>query len=294
MKKLIISVFYVCLVSTSFSAAAQVVPVPLPVSPIKEVKEESIGTVILAKGVVTSNSEGKTLSILSKGSDIYRKDVITTANKSFVVIRFSDGGKTTLRPNSELVVNEYNSKAGQETKAIQLLKGGLRSVTGAIGKARPKSVKYRARNLTIGIRGTEFVLVLCDTSGVCSVSDDAAASTLSEGGADSASKDIFVNNKLTGEKQKIDRETFKNSLDGIYVSVEDGEIRLEGEDFYIDMPVGESCLAGGGSGIGCFKPGVNIEDVDIYLSGKVEGLAVVDLLKGAGSISDKKIICEII
>jgi len=59
MKNLITCFFYICLVSTSYSAIAQVVPVPLPVSPIKEVQEESIGKVILAKGVVTSNSENK-------------------------------------------------------------------------------------------------------------------------------------------------------------------------------------------------------------------------------------------
>jgi len=265
MKKIVFYVLSLYVLSLSTSAIAQVTPVPLPVAPANQ--EQSIGTVILAKGVVTSSAEDKTLTILSKGSNVYRKDIISTANKSFVVIRFSDGGKTTLRPNSELIVNEYNSEVGKEVKAIQLLKGGLRSVTGAIGKAKPKSVKYRAKNLTIGIRGTEFVLVLCDTSGVCSVSDDAAASTLSEGSGEAPSKDIFVNNKVTGQKEKIDRESFKNALDGIYVSVEDGAIRLEGEDFYIDMPVGESCLAGG-SGVGCFKPGVSIEDVDVYLSGR--------------------------
>ena len=264
---------------------------PLPVSPANDIKAKNIGEVILVKGVVTTRSDSRPLTTLSKGSKVFLKDTITTAEKSFVVIRFTDGSKTTLRPDSELVINEYSAKVGQERKTVQLLKGGLRSVTGAIGKAKPKSVKYQARNLTIGIRGTEFVLILCE-SGVCKVDGEKAGSTLSGDSEKELTGDIFVNNKQTGEKQKITRQDFRESLDGLYVSVQDGAIRLESEDWFIDMPVGESCLAGSGGGIECFKPGIGIEDLDQYLNGNIEALVVINLFEGSDSL-DKKTICEI-
>jgi hypothetical protein len=38
---------------------------------------------------------------------------------------------------------------------LSLVNGGMRAVTGLIGKARPQAVEYRAAGATIGIRGTD-------------------------------------------------------------------------------------------------------------------------------------------
>ncbi|NJR72170.1 MAG: hypothetical protein HC782_03630, partial [Gammaproteobacteria bacterium] len=43
---------------------------------------------------------------------------------------------------------------------LSLVSGGMRAVTGLIGKARPESVNYRAGNATIGVRGTDVEFVV--------------------------------------------------------------------------------------------------------------------------------------
>ena len=107
---------------------------PKPQEIVNVVKKKSIGKLILSKGIVTSRSPEQSLFTLSKGSDVYLMDTVTTANKSFAVIRFNDGSKTTIRPNTELILSEFSQESGKERKTIELIKGGLRSITGAIGK----------------------------------------------------------------------------------------------------------------------------------------------------------------
>ena len=60
----------------------------------------AVGKVILLKGIVTANSQHRSLTALAKGSEIYLHDRIETAASSFVVIRMNDGGKLTLRPEN--------------------------------------------------------------------------------------------------------------------------------------------------------------------------------------------------
>jgi hypothetical protein len=265
---------------------------PKPQEIVNVVKKKSIGKLILSKGIVTSRSPEQSLFTLSKGSDVYLMDTVTTANKSFAVIRFNDGSKTTIRPNTELILSEFSQESGKERKTIELIKGGLRSITGAIGKARPKNVQYRARNLTIGIRGTVFVLVVCQGT-VCDTSGEQAAQQLLEDSKLKPLDDIFVNNKKTGLREKINRKEFRESLSGIYLSVQDGAVRLESEDFYIEMPAGESCLAASG-GLECFKQGLGLEDMDQYLNGNLDQLFVLDLRNDVGvDPEDESLICEI-
>ena len=44
---------------------------------------------------------------------------------------------------------------------LTMLKGGLRSVTGLLGKRNREKVSLTAPNATIGIRGTHFGMLLC-------------------------------------------------------------------------------------------------------------------------------------
>lgn len=44
---------------------------------------------------------------------------------------------------------------------FSLLKGGLRTITGAIGKRKPDAYQLRTTVATIGIRGTNYGVLLC-------------------------------------------------------------------------------------------------------------------------------------
>jgi hypothetical protein len=263
-----------------------------------------IGNIALAKGVVTARSSLRPLSALAKGSSVYLGDIIETASRSFAVIRFNDGGKVTLRPESRFDLNEYDETVGQQKESFELIKGGLRAVTGAIGKATPENVKYTARNTTIGIRGTIFVVKLCEL-GVdgCKFSSGINDQT-AIANTESSKKytDIFVTDKKTGVKKRITREELEDILSGVYVSVHEGAIRLSTKDWYIDMEAGDKCLidySGEGTGqregqeeVECFIKGRGLEDIDVYLSGAVEEITTFNLFDDSEIYVGNEI-CEI-
>ncbi|MEM7196627.1 MAG: FecR family protein, partial [Pseudomonadota bacterium] len=81
--------------------------------------------------------------------------------KSFIVIKMEDNTKITLRPESSMVISEFQDDKDNESAELSLLKGGLRTVTGLIGKNKPDAVKLKTKVATIGIRGTDFIARLC-------------------------------------------------------------------------------------------------------------------------------------
>ena len=95
---------------------------------------------------------------LRKGESIeIGESVVTESGR--VHLRFSDGGYISLKPNSEFRVDEYQFKDGepQESRGFfNLLRGGLRALTGLIGKVNRKNYQMTTPVATIGIRGTIF------------------------------------------------------------------------------------------------------------------------------------------
>ncbi len=121
-----------------------------------------VGSVVFAKGAISAQDETGNPRLLGRNSPIYQKDTIATAAKSFVVIRFNDQTKMSIRPNSEIVIDQFNDTEGEEKVEFNLVKGGLRALTGVLGKRKPESVRFKTRAASIGIRGTDLVMVLCE------------------------------------------------------------------------------------------------------------------------------------
>ena len=96
---------------------------------------------------------------LLKGSEISAGDIVKTTDGR-AQLRFLDGGYISLQPNTEFKVEEYNyaGKAdGSELGIFKLIKGGLRAITGSIGKANKQAYRMNTPVATIGIRGTEWL-----------------------------------------------------------------------------------------------------------------------------------------
>ncbi|NND00025.1 MAG: FecR domain-containing protein [Gammaproteobacteria bacterium] len=260
-----------------------------------------IGQVAMTKGVVTARSDSRSVVSLAKGSPVYLNDMVETATRSFAVIKFNDGGKITLRPESRIDLNEYNDTAGQEKESFELIKGGLRAVTGAIGKARPEQVKYTARDTTIGIRGTTLVIRLCNEGDDgCDVTDAAQGRTEIE--SEKKYVDIFIVDQKGGSRQRISRKQLDALLQGVYVSVIDGAIRVFTASRIIDMAAGDKCviefsdvdqtLQPGRPGVDCFVPGPGLEDNDVFLGPDAEKITLFNLFDDS-EIDVGNEICEI-
>ena len=120
------------------------------------------GKAVMIKGVVTATSEADVSRTLIKGAAVFVGDIITTAPQSFAVIRMLDDTKLTLRPDTTIAVGKFSLEEGKEEACVNLIKGGLRTVTGLIGERRPEAFAVDTPIASIGIRGTDFVTRICE------------------------------------------------------------------------------------------------------------------------------------
>ncbi|WP_028304034.1 FecR domain-containing protein [Oceanospirillum maris] len=120
--------------------------------------KEPVGKVLFVHGKVIVISTDDLYRQTIKGGNIYQGDIITTATASSLQLDMVDGGYFAIRPNSEIKINEYvYQKKSTDRVSTTLLKGGLRSITGAIGQANKKSFVLNTPIATVGIRGTDLV-----------------------------------------------------------------------------------------------------------------------------------------
>jgi hypothetical protein len=122
----------------------------------------SQGVVQNLSGTMSVQRTDGSVRLLSEKSQVQQGDVITTERDSYALLRFSDGGQVTLRPNSQVKIETYTyNEAAPERDSfgMSLLKGALRSVTGLIGKRGNRDAyKMTTKTATVGIRGTTFTV----------------------------------------------------------------------------------------------------------------------------------------
>lgn len=123
--------------------------------------QQRAGEIQHLQGMATAQQTGGALRFLGRGDAVNQGDVITTTEKGFAVLSFTDGSKITLRPSTSFAIEKYAHDAGSEGALLRLLKGGLRAVTGLINKRSPGSVEFRTATATVGIRGTSFDARIC-------------------------------------------------------------------------------------------------------------------------------------
>jgi hypothetical protein len=98
---------------------------------------------------------------LRLGDIVNQGDTISTGGGSSVVLRFDDGQVAALTANSRMQISayQYNEPAQTGNVLLNLVTGGMRAITGLIGRKNPSQVGYRASTATIGIRGTDVTMV---------------------------------------------------------------------------------------------------------------------------------------
>jgi hypothetical protein len=100
------------------------------------------------------------IRLLSENSQVLVGDVVSTERDTYAQLNMTDGGRITLRPNTQLRIEGYQFSETEPEKdnfVFALLKGGLRAVTGLIGKRINRDAyTLRTATATVGIRGTDF------------------------------------------------------------------------------------------------------------------------------------------
>ncbi|HVT36874.1 MAG TPA: FecR domain-containing protein [Nevskiaceae bacterium] len=164
------------------------------------------GEVMLATGMATAKAPQGAVRELHKGSEVFAGDLIASGPNSYLDMRFADGGYVLLRPETRFRIDAYAytppAEAADATPAprkrdqaddaahppsralLRLLKGGLRAVSGSIGKQAGDEYQMDTPQATIGIRGTDYFAVLCESD--C-VTDPTLVSALPPGSAPAGS-----------------------------------------------------------------------------------------------------------
>ena len=130
-----------------------------------------VGVVTHLSGVLTAKRADGSTAVLAIQSKIQQGDTLITESNTYTRVKFLDNGEIVLRPGSQIVVKSYlydAEKPAQDNVAISLVKGGLRAVTGLVGKRNHDAVSFDTPTATIGIRGTNFGALFCqnDCGGV--------------------------------------------------------------------------------------------------------------------------------
>lgn len=126
---------------------------------------DAVGTVANLSGTLSAKDEAGNLRILSQKSEVAAGEILYTGKGSYARMKFTDGSEVTLRPESQFKVENYHYDQAQPQKdsgVFSLLKGGLRTVTGLIGKrGNQDGYRMNSASATIGIRGTHFGALFC-------------------------------------------------------------------------------------------------------------------------------------
>lgn len=196
-------------------------------TPVDVAKPIAIGRVAFMRGKLAARNEDGRERIVRRGEPVYEGDTLVSGHKSFGVIAFRDKSRITLKPRSQFHIEKFSfneAKPKDNVALMSLLRGGLRAVTGRIGKLNRNNYSMRTPVATIGIRGTGYDL---QCQGSC-VSLEGAMYQLDE----PSLVDRFL--------ALVSQPAYADGLgDGMYASVWDGAIDIQQQGGTQQLNIGQ-------------------------------------------------------
>jgi hypothetical protein len=117
------------------------------------------GMVKTVKGSVAIERGGQKQAA-AVGAPVMVADRIVTGADGSIGITLRDNTMLSAGPNSTLELNKYafDSTTHAGTLDASVKRGTLAVISGKIAKATPESVRFTTPTMTLGVRGTEFVV----------------------------------------------------------------------------------------------------------------------------------------
>lgn len=168
--------------ASSFAVRASLQPralaVALLIASAGAVLAQDIGRVQQTQGLVTL-VRGASSLVVESGTALQAGDVVETQRGSAAALRYVDGTQVQLGAGSRFTVSQFlrqPERPQDESFTAQLLKGAMRVITGSIAKSGPDRVRFSTNTATIGIRGTDFSVRICEDD--CRVADGPQVASL--------------------------------------------------------------------------------------------------------------------
>lgn len=131
----------------------------------EEISEKNkVGYIASQQGQATVKDLNGNTQTLQINSEVYEGDRIATGQNSTLFVAMDDGAEIYLKQDSVVKISEYIMTSGygkNSSSILDLLRGGLRKITGLIGESAVSNYQVQTGLATIGIRGTEYVIKLC-------------------------------------------------------------------------------------------------------------------------------------
>lgn len=112
-----------------------------------------------SKGNATLERAGEKLAV-SVGSKVLVNDRVMTGPDGAVGIMLRDNTMLSAGPNSSLQMNKFafdtTTNAGVIDASVK--RGTVAVISGKIAKSTPENVSFSTPTMTLGVRGTEFII----------------------------------------------------------------------------------------------------------------------------------------
>ena len=122
---------------------------------------QSAGVVKTLAGEASITRDGARLPV-APGQRVHAGDRISAGPGSYVGVTLHDDTRLAIGPGGEIMIREFdfNPSSYAGGLAISFLRGTARVITGIIAKHTPERVRFNTPAMTIGIRGTDFIVDL--------------------------------------------------------------------------------------------------------------------------------------
>jgi hypothetical protein len=201
------------------------------------------GTVVNLSGPLLAKKADGTVKVLSQKSAVEQGDTLVTEKDTYARIRFTDNSEVTLKPNTQFKVEAFDfdeDKPAGDKAEFSLVKGGLRAVTGALGKRSKDKVGFNTPTATIGIRGTIFIAeyVAPDEQAVAAYALASVAAMTPMTMTDAGSSQAVPIQPLQ-LAQNVPPQSPGGLAPGLYVQVIDGMIHVTNSGGSVNFAAGQ-------------------------------------------------------
>ena len=125
----------------------------------KTFQQEAVGHVQFVIGADTKILRNNAFLNVEVDMALYSEDALVTGDNSFIHSKMNDGALISIRPQSHLQIDCYQSRPEQGDICLKftLLNGQVRKVSGKSGKEEPTKYRLNTPVAAIGIRGTDYI-----------------------------------------------------------------------------------------------------------------------------------------
>jgi len=132
-----------------------------PVASASDTTANHAGFFKSVQGQVQLITPAGMVRLARSGDKVMPADRIVSATDGAASLVLRDGTSLVLGPSSQLEIKEFafDALAQDGNVFLSLVRGSMRMISGLIGKTHPDAVRIDTQTATIGIRGTDFIVL---------------------------------------------------------------------------------------------------------------------------------------